>query len=132
MKLFLSNSRENNKSRKIGFTILGFSTIFYNCFGSGIKRKRKACNSIRPILTQVGPTTVKARPRWWLYRKALRVLANRKQVLLLFLCVADGLQKSPPVSMPLHDTSSTALTHSQAPASACTGRMGQRLGSLSD
>jgi hypothetical protein len=24
MKLFLLNSRENNKSRKIGFTILGF------------------------------------------------------------------------------------------------------------
>jgi hypothetical protein len=27
MKLFLLNSRENNKPRKIGFTILGF---FYN------------------------------------------------------------------------------------------------------
>jgi hypothetical protein len=43
MKLFLLNSRENKKPRKIGFTILGFSTIFYNCFGSGIKRKRETC-----------------------------------------------------------------------------------------
>jgi hypothetical protein len=42
MKLFLLNSRENKKPRKIGFTILGFFYIFYNCFGSGIKRKGKS------------------------------------------------------------------------------------------
>jgi hypothetical protein len=41
MKLFLLNTRENKESRKIGFTILGFFYIFYNCFGSGIKRKGK-------------------------------------------------------------------------------------------
>jgi hypothetical protein len=56
-------------------------------------------NSIGLILARTGPTTqetrARPRPHWWLYRKALRVLANWEQVLLLFHRVADSLQINP-------------------------------------
>jgi hypothetical protein len=34
---------KNKKSRKISLIFLGFSTLFYNCFSSGIKRKGETC-----------------------------------------------------------------------------------------
>jgi hypothetical protein len=40
MKLFLLNSMENNKSRKIGFTILGFFYNFLHISKAGQKKKR--------------------------------------------------------------------------------------------
>jgi hypothetical protein len=59
MKLFLLNSRENKKSRKIGFTILGF---FYNFPGISkviLKKKKKNTSTVlgsnwlrRPNLAQ--------------------------------------------------------------------------------
>jgi hypothetical protein len=80
MKLFLLNSRENNKPRKIGFTILVFFYNFLHISKAGQKKKKKMWNSIGLILARTGPTTqetrARPRPRWWLYRKAPVVLAN--------------------------------------------------------
>jgi hypothetical protein len=92
-------------------------------------------NSIGLILARTGPitqeTSVRPRPRWWLYRKSLRVLANWKQVPLLFLCVADGLQKAPLISISSHGQVHDDGERSRAPVSHCTGRLRQRLGSPS-
>jgi hypothetical protein len=41
MKLFLLNSRENKKPRKIGFTILGFFYIFPWISKVILKKKRR-------------------------------------------------------------------------------------------
>jgi hypothetical protein len=41
MKLFLLNSRENKKPRKIGFTILGFFYIFLYISKVILKKKRR-------------------------------------------------------------------------------------------
>jgi hypothetical protein len=51
MKLFLLNTMENKKSRKIGLKILGFSTIFYG-FSKLFWKKRKRLNSIRLVSAQ--------------------------------------------------------------------------------
>jgi hypothetical protein len=48
-----------------------------------------------------GKARARPRQRWRLYRKGLRVFANWKQVLSLFHCVTDGLQRGPPSSIPL-------------------------------
>jgi hypothetical protein len=68
MRLFLLNSRENNKSRKIGFTILGFFYHFLKFIWFWKKKKKgKTCNSLGPILTQVGPTTGESASARWLF-----------------------------------------------------------------
>jgi hypothetical protein len=67
---------------------------------------------------------VRARPRWNSCRRALGVLVNRKQVLLLFLCVADGLQKAPSVSISSHGQVSDGVERGRSPASSWTGRLG--------
>jgi hypothetical protein len=41
MKLFLVNSRENKKPRKIGFTILGFFYYFLHISKVSLKKKMK-------------------------------------------------------------------------------------------
>jgi hypothetical protein len=41
MKLFLLNSRENKKPRKIGFTILGFFYHFLEFFKVLLKKKKE-------------------------------------------------------------------------------------------
>jgi cytochrome c1 len=41
MKLFLLNSRENKKSRKIGFTILAFFYIFLHISKVSLKKKKE-------------------------------------------------------------------------------------------
>jgi hypothetical protein len=41
MKLFLLNSRENKKARKIGLTILGFFYIFPGISKVILKKKRR-------------------------------------------------------------------------------------------
>jgi hypothetical protein len=63
MKLFLLNSRENKKSRKIGFTILGFFYNFIHISKALLDRKRKTMNTLGPKSAQVGPTTAETRPR---------------------------------------------------------------------
>jgi hypothetical protein len=45
IKLFLLNTMENKESRKIGWTFLGFSTIFYRFPKLDIKRKRELMNA---------------------------------------------------------------------------------------
>jgi hypothetical protein len=90
MKLFLLNSRENKKARKIGLIFLGFFCNFLHISKAGQKKKKENVgNSIGLILARTGPTTqetrARPRPRWWLYRKALRVLANWEPALLLCL-----------------------------------------------
>jgi hypothetical protein len=57
-------------------------------------------------------------------RRVLRVLANRKQVLLLFLCVADDLQKAPSVSISSHGQVPDGVERGRSPASSWTGRLG--------
>ena len=59
MKLFLLNSRENNKPRKIGFTILGFFYIFPGISKVILKKKKKNTSTVlgsnwlrRPNLAQ--------------------------------------------------------------------------------
>ena len=64
--------------------------------------------------------------------EALRVLGNRKQVLLLFLCVADDLQKAPLTSISSHGQVHDDGERSRAPVSHWTGRLGQWLGSPSN
>jgi hypothetical protein len=41
MKLFLLNSRENKKSRKISFTILAFFYIFLHVSKAFLKKKKE-------------------------------------------------------------------------------------------
>jgi hypothetical protein len=45
IKLFLLNSMENKETRKIGWTFLGFSTVFYRFLKFLWKRKWKSLNS---------------------------------------------------------------------------------------
>jgi hypothetical protein len=52
MELFLLNTMENSKSRKIGLTFLPFSAIFYKFLKLDRKRKEKRWNSVGPNLAQ--------------------------------------------------------------------------------
>jgi hypothetical protein len=91
MKLFLLNSRENNKPRKIGFTILGFFYIFPGISKVILKKKKKNTSTVlgsnwlrRPNLAQ---KRARARARacvGHLGEGPSGFLANRKQVLPLF------------------------------------------------
>jgi hypothetical protein len=86
MKLFLLNSRENKKARKIGLIFLGF---FCNFIHVSKARQKKKKENVEQYWADSGPTTqetrARPRPRWWLYRKALRVLATWEPTLLLCL-----------------------------------------------
>jgi hypothetical protein len=68
-----------------------------------------------------------ARSRWQLCKKGLGVLVNRKQVLLLFLCVADGLQKAPQSSISSQGKVLDNGARCGAPASTKTGQTEQGL-----
>jgi hypothetical protein len=84
MKLILLNTMENKKSRKIGFTILGF---FYNFLEYIWLWKKKKKEKLVTVLGRFWPRSaqqrVKARPRprthWLLCRKALSLLDNWKR-----------------------------------------------------
>jgi hypothetical protein len=52
MKLFLLNTIENKRSRKIGLTFLEFLYNFLQFPKALLKRKRKSFNSTGPILAQ--------------------------------------------------------------------------------
>jgi hypothetical protein len=85
-------------------------------------------NSTGLIPARTGPTTqetrARTRARWQICTGALTFLDNRKQVPLLFLWVADCLQKHPPTSIPSRDTTPTVFTRGEAPARSWTGRLG--------
>jgi hypothetical protein len=132
MKLFLLNTIENRKSRKIGLIILSFSIIFCKFLKFHWKRKGKRLNSTGPVsaqAAQVHAETWCARPRqrWRLYRKGLWVFANWKWVLSLFHRVADGLQKSPPYSISSQGEVPDDGKRGRTPASICTDRREPRL-----
>jgi hypothetical protein len=86
---------ENKKSRKIGFTILGFFYNFLHISKAGQKKKRRKSEQCWAEIKPGGPVQRGkcARPhlRWHLYRKGPGILANLNWVLLLLHCVADRL-----------------------------------------
>jgi hypothetical protein len=56
MKLFLLNTRENNKPRKISFTILAFFYIFLHISKSLVKKKKEKAEQDWASSSPVGPT----------------------------------------------------------------------------
>jgi hypothetical protein len=83
MRLFLLNSMENKKPRKIGLIFLGFSVIFYIFLKLHCKRKGKRVNSVVLNLAQSAQQHIEqggaqARPRalWRICEKALRVFTT--------------------------------------------------------
>jgi hypothetical protein len=93
-------------------------------------------NSIGLISAQSAQTQTEtcplARPRWPFCIEDPGFLVNWKRVPLLFLRVADGLQKAPSVFISSHGQVHDGTPHGRAPASICTGRLGQRQSSPSD
>jgi hypothetical protein len=65
MKLFLLNSMENNKFRKIGFTSLGFFYNFLHISKAGQKKKSEKIEQCSAAFSLDGPATQRngARPR---------------------------------------------------------------------
>jgi hypothetical protein len=106
MSLFLLNTRENKKPRKIGFTILGFFYHFLKLLEFCWKKKRKRFEQYRARNSPNSPSLRKMRarprPQWRLYRKALDLTVNLKWVPLLFPQVADNSQKDPRTSISSH------------------------------
>jgi hypothetical protein len=74
----------------------------------------------------------RTRPRWLFCTEDPGFLVNWKRVPLLFLRVADGLQKAPSVFISSHGQVHDGAPHGRAPASICTSRLGQRQSSPSD
>jgi hypothetical protein len=79
IKLFLLNTMENKKSRKIGLTFLGFFYYFLKLLESCPKKKRKRVNSLGPVSAQAAEAHAETRPRlrWRLCRKVLAALDIR-------------------------------------------------------
>jgi hypothetical protein len=63
MKLFLLNSRENKKARKISFTILPFFYIFLYISKVIVKMKGERVNSVGLISAQQTQQWTEMRPR---------------------------------------------------------------------
>jgi hypothetical protein len=74
MKLFLLNSMESNKSRKIGFTILGFFYNFLRISKAGQKKKSEKIEQCWAAFSPHGPATQRnggrPRPRMAVLRKS--------------------------------------------------------------
>jgi hypothetical protein len=122
MKLFLLNTMENKKPRKIGLTILGFFYNFLEFIWLWKKKKREKPVTVLGRIWFKRPMSrgkcARARSLWQLCTEGLGFLANWERVHLLFHCVADRLQKNPRSSIPLPDTSLPALrTGNPTPAS---------------
>ena len=93
---------ENNKPRKISFTILAFFYIFLHISKVFLKKKKKRDKQDWADSGPDGPSQRGKRPRaaapWRLCRTTPAFLTKCKRVSLLFLCVADRSQKGPCVS----------------------------------
>jgi hypothetical protein len=110
MKLFLLNTMENKKSRKIGLTILGFFYNFLQFPKASLKKKRKRLNSTGPVSAQAAQVhaETRARPRGRLCRRALRVLANWRWVRSLLTESLTVCRKDPIVLILRRGRSPTA------------------------
>ena len=96
---------ENNKPRKISFTILAFLYIFLHILKLCWKKKKKKIKGnwagFSPA-AQVQRESAPARPAPWRFcRTTPASLSNSERALSLFLCVADRSQKGPCVSINL-------------------------------
>jgi hypothetical protein len=117
MKLFLLNSMENKKSRKIGFTILG---IFCNCLHiSNVLLKKKRENS-KQYWAEIKP----GGPRWHLYRKGLDLLIIPKRVQSLLHESLTIPRKVPGFLFLRRVKSTTASSAGKLWRAIWTGRMG--------
>jgi hypothetical protein len=96
MVLFLLNTMENKKSRKIGLTFLSFFYNFLQFPKASLKKKKEKTKQYWAGFSPGGPVTQGKRgapvPRWKLRRKALGVFANWERVPSLLLRVADSLR----------------------------------------
>jgi hypothetical protein len=94
---------ENNKPRKISFTILAFLYIFLHILKLCWKKKKKKIKGnwagFSPAAQDQGGKRPRARALWRFCTGDLGVLVNLKQVYLLCFSVTDNLQKRPPVSV---------------------------------
>ena len=86
---------ENKKSRKIGFTILGFFYNFLEFIWLWKKKKKKNLQQYWTHSSPDVPTTqgigARPRPRWKPCRKALGVFANWERVPSLLLRATNSL-----------------------------------------
>ena len=118
---------ENNKPRKISFTILAFFYIFLHIYKVFLKKKKKRDKQNWADSGPDGPSLrengTRPRPRGRFCAEALGVLTKPEQGRSLFSQVTDKSQKEPSLSISLPDTSSTTAAHGGTPASHCTGRL---------
>ena len=76
MKLFLLNSRENKKARKIGLTILGFFYNFLHISKVLLKKKKK---NTQQYWAQTGPSGPTSRRSALAHAPALAILHSGPQ-----------------------------------------------------
>ena len=127
---------ENNKPRKISFTILAFFYIFLHISKVFLKKKRKRVKQnwagFSPAAqVQGGKRRPRApRPGGFAERPPrLYLTANEP---FHYSCVSLTDHKKAPAFLSISDwKSTTALAHRRAPTSKQTGQKGQRLGFLS-
>jgi hypothetical protein len=121
---------ENNKSRKISFTILAFFYNFLQISKVPLKKKRKNFKQYWANSSPGGPSPsgfvrARPRPRGRFCAEALGVLTKPEQGRSLLRRVTDTYKKAPAFLSICNRKSPTALAHGEAPASYCTGRLGQ-------
>jgi hypothetical protein len=120
---------ENNKPRKISFTILAFFYIFLHIFKALLEKEKEKVETAMGRLQPSGPVPgrkgARARPRRRLCTKALTVLANSIQVCLLFHWVTDCLQKNPSRSILLPHQVPDGARAPPRSGEHCTGQPGQ-------
>jgi hypothetical protein len=94
---------ENNKPRKISFTILAFFYIFLHIYKVFLKKKKKRDKQNWADSGPDGPSLrengTRPRPRGRFCAEALGVLTKPEQGRLLFSQVTDKSQKNPRVSV---------------------------------
>ena len=127
---------ENNKPRKISFTILAFFYIFLHIYKVFLKKKKKRDKQNWADSGPDGPSLrengTRQRPRGRFCAEALGVLTKPEQGRLLFSQVTDKSQKNPRVSVSSQGKVPDGVERREVPASLCTGWLGQQLGSSSN
>ena len=130
------NTIENNKPRKISFTILAFFYIFLHISKVFLKKKKKRDKQDWADSGPDGPSPrengTRPRPRGRFCAEALGVLTKPEQGRSLFSQVTDKSQKDPRVSVSSQTKVHDGVERGKVPASLCTGRLGQQLGSPSN